>query len=153
MILAIDPGNIESAYVVLNKEYKPLKFEKIDNYAMLEVIKQDYECDTVVIEKIASYGMSVGQTVFDTCIWIGRFTQLAYENNKSVEYVFRAEEKMDICHSMKANDTTIRQALKDRFGEVGTKKNPGFFYGFKKDIWAAMSTGVVYLDKKKGIFK
>jgi hypothetical protein len=50
---------------------------------------------------------------------------------------------------MKAKDSNIRQALIDRFGEVGVKARPGFFYGFKKDIWAAFAVGVTYLDKKK----
>jgi hypothetical protein len=66
-----------------------------------------------------------------------------------VDFIYRAEEKMNLCYSMKAKDSNIRQALIDRFGEVGTKNNPGFFYGFKKDIWAAFAVGVTYLDKKK----
>ena len=40
------------------------------------------------------------------------------------EYIYRKEEKMNICHTMRAKDSNIRQALIDRFGEVGTKKNP-----------------------------
>jgi hypothetical protein len=52
---------------------------------------------------------------------------------------------------MKAKDSNIRQALIDRFGDVGTKNNQGFFYGFKKDIWSAFAVGCTYLDKQKKI--
>lgn len=65
--------------------------------------------------------MAVGQTVFDTCIWIGK---LAQASGLKEEYILRKDEKMNICHSMKARDSNIRQALIDRFGVVGTKKNP-----------------------------
>ena len=103
--------------------------------------------DRVVIEMVASYGMAVGQTVFETCVAIGQFKQKAIENDIPVEFVYRKDEKMNICHSMKAKDSNIRQALIDRFGEVGTKKNPGWFYGFKADIWSAYAVGITYLDK------
>ena len=48
---------------------------------------------------------------------------------------------------MRAKDSNIRQALIDRFGVVGTKKNPGWFYGVSKDVWAAIAVGVTYHDK------
>ena len=73
---------------------------------------------------IASYGMAVGKDVFETCIWIGRFTELARLQNIEVEYIYRKDEKINLCNSMKAKDSNIRQALIDRFGEVGTKKDP-----------------------------
>lgn len=82
------------------------------------------EYDLLVIEMIASYGMAVGQTVFETCVWIGRFVEIASFNNIKIEYIYRKDEKMNLCHSMKAKDSNIRQALIDRFGIVGTKKNP-----------------------------
>lgn len=94
---------------------------------------------------IASYGMPVGKEVFDTCVWIGRFI----ENSTGYSYVYRKDEKMNLCHSMKAKDSNIRQALIDRFGVVGTKKNPGWFYGFKADVWQAYAVGVTYLDMEK----
>lgn len=155
-ILAIDPGNIESAYCVIDKNtYKPIEFDKIENEKLLEYI-YDYlpnEVNTLVIEKIASYGMAVGASVFDTCIWIGRFVQEYLDFTspyyQKVEYIYRKEEKINLCNSMKAKDSNIRQALIDRFGIVGTKKEPGWFYGFKKDIWAAYAVGITYLDKIK----
>lgn len=150
-ILAIDPGNIESAYCVIDSEYyKPLGFAKMENDRLLGYMQsQSAMYDKVIIEMVASYGMAVGKEVFDTCVWIGRFKQKAIENDIPVEYIYRKEEKMNLCNSMKAKDSNIRQALIDRFGVVGTKKNPGWFYGFKKDIWQAYAIGVTYLDKEK----
>lgn len=96
---------------------------------------------------IASYGMPVGKEVFETCVWIGKFAQAS---NLKEKYIYRKDEKMNLCHSMKAKDSNIRQALIDRFGPVGTKKNPGWFYGFKADIWSAYAVGITYLDNMKG---
>ena len=49
------------------------------------------------------------------------------------------------CRS-KLKDSTIRQVLIDRFGNVGTIKDKGWFYGFKADIWQAYALGVTYYD-------
>ena len=151
MILSIDPGNIESAYCVIDKEtYKPIEFGKIKNEELREKLIGEihyYPIDTMAIEMIASYGMPVGKEVFETCVWIGRFIE-AFKCPFTY-YIYRKEEKMNLCGSMKAKDSNIRQALIDRFGEVGTKKSKGFFYGFKKDIWSAYAVGVTWLDKQK----
>lgn len=146
MILAIDPGNIESAYVLMDG-YKPIEFGKVPNDSIRTLISTA-EYSTIAIEMIASYGMSVGATVFDTCVWIGRFTELALINGpcNRIKHVYRKDEKMNLCGSMRAKDSNIRQALIDRFGVVGTKNNPGWFYGFKADIWSAYAVGVTYLD-------
>lgn len=109
---------------MIDKEtYKPLKFGKISNgdlrYGLYNI---DY--DLLVIEMIASYGMAVGESVFQTCVWIGRFEELALSRIKETQYIYRKDEKMNLCHSMKAKDSNIRQALIDRFGPVGTKRNP-----------------------------
>jgi hypothetical protein len=149
MILAIDPGNTESGYVYLDNNLKPIDFGKTNN----EVLKGFIECgcfegcDHIAIEMIASYGMAVGATVFDTCVWIGKFCEkLESELNIIPVYIYRKDEKMNLCGTMKAKDTNIRQALIDRFGIVGKKKEPGFFYGFKADMWAAMAVGVTFSD-------
>lgn len=154
MILAIDPGNVYSGWVLMDEDtYQPLSFGKDVNE---EVIPQiGLPATQVVIEMVASYGMAVGMEVFDTCRWIGRFEQIAEEEHLPVSFVYRKEEKLDICGSMRANDATIRQALVDRFAYgtpnhgKGTKAEPGFFYGFKADIWQAYAVGVTYLDRKK----
>jgi hypothetical protein len=148
MILAIDPGNIESAYVVINDDLSIKKFGKIPNEEMISIINATcfYGKVKVVIEMIASYGMAVGKEVFETCVWIGRFTEMAEQEGRIAHYIYRKEEKMNLCGTMKAKDSNIIQALKDRFGDKGTKNNPGWFYGFSKDVWQAYAVGVTYHD-------
>ncbi|MGG7215374.1 hypothetical protein ACQPUY_17485 [Clostridium nigeriense] len=154
MILAIDPGNIESGYVILNDDLSVRRKGKVINEEMLNIINSAcyYKQSDVAIEMVASYGMAVGATVFDTCVWIGRFTEKAKQWNVEVTYIYRKDEKMNLCNSMKAKDSNIVQALIDRFAPntpnkgKGTKKEPGWFYGFKKDIWQAYAVGVTYYD-------
>lgn len=150
MILAIDPGNIESAYVLMDENtLKPIEFSKVKNELLLGFLYGDRftKANYFAIEMIASYGMAVGKEVFDTCVWIGRFYEAIEQMNcKEPTYIYRKDEKMNLCGTMKAKDSNIIQALKDRFGDKGTKRLPGWFYGFKKDIWQAYSVGVTYHD-------
>ena len=126
MILSIDPGNIESAYCIIDKNsYKPIEFAKVDNNELREKLLEDlklFPIDTLVIEMIASYGLAVGKDVFETCVWIGRYMECF--KCPFTYFIYRKEEKMNLCGSMKAKDSNIRQALIDRFGNVGTKKKP-----------------------------
>ena len=155
-ILAIDPGNIESAWVLLDcNTLQPLKFAKEENYAarknMFDLI-ENKQIKHVAIEMVASYGMAVGATVFETCVWIGRFYEIFYQANIPIQFIFRKDEKLNLCQSMRATDATITQALVDRFAMnepnhgKGTKNSPGWFYGFKKDIWQAYAVGVTFYD-------
>lgn len=158
MILAIDPGPVKSAFVLVDdNNYKPVQFDLIENSKVFYPIEGAY--DHFVIECIASYGMSVGKDVFETCYWIGRFMQYAHMQNKKINRIYRMEEKMTICHNSRARDTNIRHALIDRFAQhdfkngKGKKDNPDWFFGFRADIWAAYAVGVTYIDKylRKGV--
>lgn len=157
MILAIDPANVESAYSLIDAvTYKPIEVGKINNFDLLKKI-ETLTYNALAIEMVASYGMAVGQTVFETCVWIGQFvaTALYTDKNVSVNYIYRKDVKMNLCGSMRAKDSNIVQALIDRFAPYtsnkgkGTKKEQGWFYGFKNDIWQAYAVGVTYLDKLK----
>lgn len=155
-ILAIDPGDVQSGMCVLDG-YKPVYFEKMENSALLDWMSMNCSgVEAVVIEMVASYGMAVGKNVFETCVWIGRFTQKALDAGCFwVDKIYRMDEKMTICHDSRAKDTNIRQALIDRFAihdketGKGTKKNPDWFYGFKADVWSAYAVGVTWLDMKQ----
>ena len=153
MILAIDPGNVESAFVIMDKKYRPLEFGKWENDRILGLIScSGVCCKEFVIEMVASYGMAVGATVFETCVWIGRFIEAAERVGMKVTRVYRKDVKMNLCNSMKAKDSNIRQALIDRFAQhdlkngKGTKGNPDWFYGVSKDVWSAIAVSVTYYD-------
>lgn len=145
MIISIDPGNVYSAYCIIEIEtYKPVEFSIMENEELLKYIKE-LPPTQMVVEMVASYGMPVGSTVFETCVWIGRFIQAS---KSDFEFIYRKDVKMNLCKSMRAKDSNVRQALIDRFGVVGVKANPGWFYGFKSDLWSAYAVGITYLDKK-----
>lgn len=157
-VFAIDPGNTQSAYCVVDAEtLRPLDFAKIPNEDLRDYIR-DYrfeEEDRAVVEMIESFGMAVGKEVFETAVWIGRFSErLDRKLLHPADRVYRKEEKLHICRSTRAKDTNIRHALIDRFcshdfqNGKGTKANPDFFYGFKADIWAAYAVALTYIETK-----
>ena len=139
MLLAIDPGTTESGWVKLADDDTILDFGKSLNDEVLGLVRH-WRGD-LVIEMIASYGMAVGKEVFQTCVWIGRFTQ-AFIYDDEVKYITRNEVKNHVCGSSKANDSNIRTALIDLFGPPGKKSEPGPTYGFSKDMWAALGVAV-----------
>ena len=145
-IFSIDPGNEQSAYVILDENLKPLQFGKINNDELLEILRiwKPLPIDHFVIEMVGYMGMSVGKTIFETVFWIGRFWEACLCKNKTK--IYRREVKINLCGSMKAKDANIRQALIDRFGKVGTIKDKGWFFGVSKDVWSAVSVGTTYYD-------
>jgi hypothetical protein len=169
ILLAIDPGDEYSAFVFMDIDtYKPLYFAKEENNEainhMLNYVNENnglavVDVRNVACEMIASYGMGVGAHVFWTCVEIGRFTTLLKQAGCKVDYIYRKDEKMNLCKSMKAKDSNIRIALIDRFAQFdkktgkGTKKNPDWFYGFSADCWQAYAVGVTWIDIQKGKYE
>jgi hypothetical protein len=154
VILAIDPGPTESAFVFFDRTPNPFgsawkeeRFGKHPNGYVLDMLKTKGKYgqhdDRLAIEMIASYGMPVGREVFETCVWIGRFVE-AWD--RPYEFVYRKDVKLHLCGQARAKDANIRQALIDRFGPIGTKKQPGVLYGVKSDIWSALAVAVTYAD-------
>jgi hypothetical protein len=152
MILAIDPGTTESAYVILSEPPKPFVIfdkGKVDNDVLLGKINRTMGLNHFVIEMVASYGMAVGKTTFETVFWIGRFWQAAHHANilKCTRLYRKADICMYMCNTTRAKDANIRQALIDSYGEPGTKAAPGKLYGISKDMWSALAVGVTYRDR------
>ena len=157
-ILAIDPGNTESGYALIDSSNcKPVDIGKIPNDQLLDRLFEWFDggegiVNKVAIEMIASYGMAVGKEVFETCVWIGRFLELLQSHGSNIDLVYRKDIKLHHCGTTKAKDSNISQALVDRFASgvsnhgKGSKAAPGWFYGFKADIWAAYALAVYTAD-------
>jgi len=150
MILAIDPGSEQSAWLVLGDDRQPVDFSIQSNETIVDWIEESEPdgTETLAIEMISSYGMPVGRTVFETCVWIGRFIQ-AWTGPHA--FVYRREVKLHLCNSSRAKDGNVRAALIDQYGgdkrtAVGVKKEPGPLYGISKDVWAALGVAVTYHD-------
>ena len=154
-LIAIDPGPTESG-VAFMEQYLPVHTGKVNNESLIQNLAlPDQILDVkVVIEMVGHYGtgMPAGKTIFDTCVWIGRFYQFFIERGITPTLLKRGEVKLNLCNSARAKDQNVIQALADRFAPgkpnhgKGTKKSPGYFYGFKDDVWQAYALGVTYLD-------
>lgn len=145
-IIAVDPGTSESAFCIY-KQGAAIVAAKVTNSEILHNARKEWNYLTeslLAVEGIASYGMSVGKEIFDTCILIGRLIEAWDARGGKWRLVYRKEVKLFHCETVKANDSNIRAALIDRFGPgkdiaIGTKKNPGPLYGIKGDEWSALA--------------
>ena len=150
-VLAIDPGSQQSAYVVYDADTaKPLLWDKVPNEELLAYLDEG-DVDTMAIEMVASYGMAVGATVFETCVWAGRFIERWPNKLRMPARVYRREVKMHLCGTARAKDANIRQALIDRYGPgkekaVGLKASPGPLYGMKSDCWSALAVAITVVE-------
>ena len=152
---ATSPGsercNQQSGWVIIDTDaYAPLKFGKEPNPEVATRVRGAHY-HALAIEQIGHYGtgMPAGKTVFDTCVWIGRFIEAA---NGRPQLVQRGPVKLHHTGQPRAKDPNVTQALIDRFAPgqpnhgKGTKANPGWFYGFAKDIWQAYALAVYAAD-------
>lgn len=147
-VLAIDPGTTHSGWVLV-RNGAPWNSGVMENSEVSTMLRGT-SIIPVAIEMIASYGMAVGKEVFETCVWIGRFIEVAGQDR--VRLVYRKDVKLHLCGSPRAKDANIRQALIDKWGgkavAVGNSKKPGPLYGIKSHAWAALGVAVTALETK-----
>lgn len=138
MITGIDPGTEKSAVLTLSNGYAQ-KPRIVPNADLLIEARQGVWVHPVAIEMIACYGMPVGKETFETVLLIGRLLEIFEAKAVPVRLVYRMAVKMHLCHSTRAKDGNVRQALIDKYGPVGTKKNPGKIYGVSTHLWSALA--------------
>ena len=160
-VIAVDPGPETSALLewLPGRGHIGLKEKSFGNEALCELLGADRHdqlngshATVLVVEQVASYGMSVGKDVFETVFWSGRLCESRQQGTGLPFYRLpRMDVKMHLCHDSRAKDTNIRQALIDRFGPgkekaIGLKATPGPLYGISGHCWAALALAVTWAD-------
>lgn len=153
MVLALDPGPDRTAYVLFDaRDSHVCECGHVDNADILSMIFWGKSDVPVACETIQSYGMAVGESTFETAFWIGRYWQMAVSVERPFHRVKRSDVKLHLCHSSRAKDANVRQALLDMFSgpggrpAVGTKKSPGPLYGVSGHAWSALAVAVAWSD-------
>ncbi len=187
-ILAIDPGPERSAFIMYDSATKDLirtvqgeaNMAITPNAEMLSILSSicctpamscqpipgGFCCtnkrgaDWLVVEMVQSFGMAVGESVFQTAFWAGRFIQAwdDWGEMRDCSLLYRRDVKLHLCGSARAKDANIRQALIDKFPAtgggkqpvVGTKKQPGPLHGVKSHLWSALALAVTFAETHKG---
>lgn len=141
VLLAIDPGTTESAYVVYCGTL--WQFGLLPNEKLLEEIKVS-TCTHLCIEEMRSYGQTVGIEVFQTIFWAGRFAQAF--NGGPFCLLTRGDVKLHLCQDARAKDKDVREALIYRFGGPEQTKKGGVLHKVAGDMWAALGVAVTWWD-------
>jgi hypothetical protein len=143
MILAIDPGTHQSGYCLYDAG-RVITSGVMDNHDLLKIVADD-RSDVLAIEKVVSYGRAVGQEVFDTCEWAGRFRQVWGCPDETLS-VTRLQVKQALGLKGADDDAKVNRRLREVVGDKGTKANPGPTFGVTSHAWAAL--GVAYAAAK-----
>jgi hypothetical protein len=153
LIIGIDPGPEKSAVVVLDGN-RIVSADYLDNSTLLCGLYISACC--VALEYPEGRGMAVAQSVLDTCYWCGRFDI----DGDAARYHPR-NIRAHFCGTAKCDRSNVIRAIKDRYGEVGTKKNPGPLYlvggahptedgaSITVHLWDALAVALMYYELNK----
>ena len=154
-ILCVDPGTTHSGVVEFDGVNIIPVSAKYDNEELVQLLRNvgprgNGYLKHMAIEMIASYGMAVGESTFETVRWIGRLQEAFNEPDTTL--VYRKNVKMFLCNSMRAKDANIRRAILDLFPatgggktpQIGTKSQPGPLFGVTSHMMSALAVGLWY---------
>ena len=125
----LDSGHSENE-VIIGTLYDPDKYNP------------EFSYDVLAIERVSCYMKTVGAPIFETCEWVGRF-----DAKSRAILITRREVRVALCDTARCGDAQVARAIRDRFGEKGTKKSPGPFFGVSGHAWNAVAVAVVAFDQ------
>jgi Holliday junction resolvasome RuvABC endonuclease subunit len=149
-VLGIDPGSTKSGAVVWDGA--SIKLAGVyPNEALLQLV-QDHAVDpgvALAIEDIGHYGSergAVGEDIFATCKWIGRFGQRWLDNaraHQAVQLFLRKSVASHITGRASSNDAAVRDAVHIRLRKLDIDPRAS---GVTSHAVQACATAMVALD-------
>lgn len=150
MIWGLDPGPKQSALVGIGLS-REVRFHQVwDNDDMAWYVAHCIPSEAVLAyEMVRTYGMAVGEPVFDTVFHLGRIVQA--HGGPSLR-LYNTDVRLYLCKNVRASQSNIRQAIIDLYGglkeiAIGTKKKPGPLYGIKSHEWSALGIALTAVPR------
>jgi len=169
-ILAVDPGPVNSAWVIWDGS-EIVDFDKCENESLMMRVSNCFlyleeggggllkpctmlcDGDEMVIEQLACYGKPIGRSILDTAFYSGRLAdRWEVATGRIAHLLERRTVKMHLTGSAKTKDKDIRQALLNRFelGLTPRQRPQGMLKGISHDVWSALAVAVVFFDQNYG---
>lgn len=156
MIFAVDPGPETCGFALYDGERRrvdaSMSAMPVAN-CLSAVASWADAIDTVVIERVQSYGIS-GSSLLRTAEVVGRVWQAAVTAELPVELYYRREVLQTLDITGKGNrDALVRQRIIEMFGgdrrlAVGLKASPGPCYGVSGHAWQALGVALTYVLRR-----
>lgn len=153
MILAIDPGTVQSGFVEIHS-HNDLRVGRHGTYLNADIANHviDGHAGDVVIEMMDNYGMTVGQSTFRTLVWIGQFMGATWCYEPVL--ITRRNVKLHMCNSSRATDANVRRAVLNRYEptgggktpEIGIKAQKGPLYNVSGHAMQALALAITFAD-------
>lgn len=154
-VLALDPGPEITGFVFWDSETEEVDHSgNPDNETLLESVrslkKNEIPCDAIAIEWIESFS-TANNTLYETCLIIGRFYEIAKQLGIPVYLITRRTVKSVVAGTNKAKDADIRRILIEDFGDIADMKGrqKGALKGVSSHAWSALAIAVTYIQLLK----
>lgn len=136
----------------------------VDNRELLDDIWHDVVTGHfLIIEMVSCYNMKVGETIFETCVWIGRFLQAWCKDSEEIEInssgrLARKSVLIHMCGTTRVKDKDVRKAVIKRYPatgggqtpQIGIKAQQGPLYGVHDDIFQALGLAITCAETMLG---
>jgi len=153
LIIGIDPGPEKSAAVMFDGSCISHAAYYTNSILRLMLISPGFKGVKLAIEYPEGRGMATPQSLLDTACWCGRF-----DHDRTAALYHPRNIRAHFCGTANSDRSNVIRAIKDRYGEVGTKKKPGPLYlvggshptedgaSITGHLWDALAVALMYYE-------